>query len=107
MKTLAATTQTHEHRNERIGLLQRQIALFEQYRFGLLPIMLTAQSCIGSIAAMYIVKNGMNVVELSTVAMLTMAANAVIIAQASPKLCLIAFYLVNTVNAAFIIYNLF
>jgi hypothetical protein len=106
MKTLAVTTQTNGSRSEKTGLLQKQIALFEQYRFGLLPIMLTAQSCIGSIAAMYIVKNGMNVAELSAVAMLTMAANAVIIAQASPKLCLISFYVVNTVNVLFILFNL-
>lgn len=30
MKTLAVTTQTNESRSEKTGLLQKQIALFEQ-----------------------------------------------------------------------------
>ena len=60
----------------------------EQNRFGLLPILITAQSCLGSVAVCYIC--GLEDTPLQTtllllVAAVTMGANGVAIAQAPMK----------------------
>lgn len=60
----------------------------EQKRFGLLPVLLTAQSCLGSVAVCYIC--GLEETPLQTtllilVAAVTMGANGIAIAQAPMK----------------------
>ena len=111
MKTLTATTQaTTQATTKKHGialLLDKQMELFEKSRFGMMALMLTAQSIIGGVAAMFIMQNGMNVVELCIVSMATMGANAVMIAQADSKTCLVSFYISNLISIAFIIANLF
>lgn len=108
METLTAKAQpTTTTKHGISALLERQIPMFEKNRFGVMALMLTAQSCIGGVAAMFIMQNGMNVVELCIISMLTMGANAVMIAQANAKTCLAAFYFTTIISTIFIVWNLF
>lgn len=67
----------------------------EHNRFGLLPILLTVQSCLGSIAVCYIsgLEDQIQVVLLSVVAGVTMGANGAAIAQAPMKWVMLGFFL--------------
>lgn len=69
----------------------RQSQQFEENRFFQMTILMTAQSCWGSIAAMLALKND-NYVLLSIIAALTMSANSAFIAQSPGKWCLAIFY---------------
>ena len=59
----------------------------ESNRFGLLPILLIAQSCLGSVAVCYIsgLEATLQVTLLILVASVTMGANGIAIAQAPMK----------------------
>jgi hypothetical protein len=83
----------------------KQAALFDQGRLGLMAILITLQSCVGSIACMYVLQNDASEVWLALCAAITMGANAVLIAQASAKLCLITLYLSLAVNTLLIVFN--
>jgi hypothetical protein len=94
----------HDNRSERknlaIGLLDRQAAKFERSRFAWMAMLITFQSCLGSITCASILQNHSSDVALATCAMLSMGSNALLIALAPPKWCLVGFYLsvfVNTV----------
>ncbi|PHR46940.1 MAG: hypothetical protein COA32_08420 [Fluviicola sp.] len=80
----------------------KQAADFEISRFGAMTLMITFQSCLGSVAAMYALENG-NTFILATVAVVTMASNAMFIAQAEAKHCLFTFYLSVIVNLIILI----
>lgn len=84
----------------------RQAAQFEATRFGMMAIYITIQSCLGAIAAMYILQNDASVFFLAGAAALTMAGNAVFIAQGSAKACLALFYLNVIGNTILILANL-
>jgi hypothetical protein len=71
--------------------LEQQAKQFEAGRFGWMTIMMTAQSCWGSIAAMYALKFD-HIVLLIITAIVTMASNAAFIAQSPAKWCLGIFY---------------
>lgn len=75
-----------------------QAEKFEVGRFGLMTIMLTAQSCFGSIAAMLAFQQN-NFGFLMVITALTMASNGAFIAQAPAKWCLGLFYASVTINA--------
>ena len=83
----------------------KQANTFEATRFGMMAIYITVQSCVGAVAAMYILQNNAHVLFLATAACITMASNAVFIAQGSGKLCLVFFYLCMLINTAMIIAN--
>lgn len=85
---------------------KRQQENFERNRFGAMSAMLTAQSCFGSVAAMYSLKND-NFVLLGICAFATMASNGAFIAQVSAKWCLILFYFSIVANLGVLIANLF
>lgn len=85
--------------------LKKQEVWFEGARFGAMTLMITAQSCLGSVAAMYALKID-NVVILAIVASLTMASNAMFIAQAEARFCLLAFYASVVVNTILLIITL-
>lgn len=85
--------------------IKKQEEWFEEARFGAMTLMITFQSCLGSVAAMYALKLD-NVVILATVAALTMASNAMFIAQAEAKYCLYAFYTSIVVNTLLLITTL-
>ena len=67
----------------------------EHNRFGLLPILLTIQSCLGSVAVCYIsgLEEQSQVILLSIVAAVTMGANGAAIAQAPMKWVVFGFIL--------------
>lgn len=88
------------------GWFSRQAAAFEASRYGWMAILMTAQSCLGSIACMFILYSGGSDFMLAACAALTMGSNAMFIALAPPKVCLMAFYLSVISNLAFILLNL-
>ncbi len=89
-----------------VGWFQNQVIKFENARFFWMAVYLTAQSCIGSIAAGLLLANNANVVLLCTCAALTMASNSVFIAQGSGKVCLITLYLSVLLNVIIIVTNI-
>ena|SRR6218665_2095605 len=84
---------------------ERNVELFEKSRFGMMTILITLQSCLGSVAAMYSLVNT-NYVLLGVCAFITMAANAAFIAQTTSAWCLRFFYACIITNASIIILNL-
>ena len=82
-----------------MGWLTKQEATFEENRFGAMTVMLTFQSCLGSVAAMLCIGNGMWGL-VSLVAVLTMSSNSMFIAQADAKYCIITFYISVVINTA-------
>ncbi len=84
----------------------KQADQFEATRFGMMAIYITIQSCLGGIAAMFILQNKADVLWLAAVTALTMAGNAVLIAQGKAKLCLALFYLNVVVSGVLIFVNI-
>ncbi len=84
---------THLH----LSWLDKQAIRFEEARFALMTILMTAQSCLGSIAAMFALEQD-NTVLLALSAAVTMGSNSAFIAQAPGKWCLVIFYLSVLVN---------
>ncbi len=76
---------------------EKQAKQFESGRFAWMTIMMTAQSCWGSIAAMYAIKFD-HIVLLIITAIVTMSSNAAFIAQSPAKWCLGIFYTSVIVN---------
>ena len=77
--------------NDKENWFDRQAKNFEAGRFAWMTIMMTAQSCWGSISAMYAIKFN-NTFLLIIAAMMTMMSNAAFIAQSPAKWCLGLFY---------------
>lgn len=82
----------------------KQAADFEISRFGAMTLMITLQSCLGSIAAMYTLATN-SFIALGIVAFVTMASNAAFISQVSAKWCLRFFYLSIFVNCLVLVYT--
>jgi hypothetical protein len=97
MKTEINTTQ---------NWFQKQAIQFDQSRFGVMTILITIQSCLGSIAASYAIKEDELFVGTICTA-ITMASNAAFISQISAKLCLAIFYAGVLLNVGAIISQLF
>lgn len=87
------------------GWFNRQVQKFENARFGWMTIYITMQSCLGSIACMYILQNKASDVMLASCAAITMACNAIFIAQGPGKWCLLSFYTSIIINSFFILIN--
>ena len=68
-----------------------QAERFETSRFGAMTIMMTAQSCLGSVAAMTALKQD-HYGFLMLITAFTMASNSAFIAQSPAKWCLGLFY---------------
>ena len=83
--------------------LKAQEKGFENARFGWMAILLTLQSCVGAIACMFVSLNGSSITFLAIGAAVTMGSNALFIALASPRLCLLGFYLSIMVNVALVL----
>jgi hypothetical protein len=83
----------------------KQAEALETNRFGWMALMIMVQSCIGSIACMYILRNDAGDLMLAACAAVTMGSNATLIAQANAKLCLAVFYLSIVVNTILIAVN--
>jgi hypothetical protein len=84
----------------------KQAKKFEESRFGWMTAYMTIQSCVGSIAAAYLLQNHASDIMLAICAVLTMAANAVFIAQGPAKWCLSIFYMSVVINSSLIFFNL-
>lgn len=99
-----------QHRNaEPIYLIRafnKQAENFERSRFGWMAILITFQSCLGSVACMYISQSNASVFILGLCAAVTMGCNALFIALAKPKVCLAAFYTSVILNSLLLIMNL-
>lgn len=78
----------------------------EANRFGWMAFLIMLQSCIGSIACMYILRNGASDFMLAGCAAVTMGSNAAFIAQANARICLGVFYLSIVLNTIFIAVNI-
>jgi hypothetical protein len=79
---------------------------FEKARFGWMAILITVQSCMGAIACLYILKNDASIFALAACAGASMGSNALFIGLASPKACLVGFYLSMFINTSLLILNL-
>lgn len=79
---------------------------FEQTRFGWMALLITIQSCLGSIACMFILQSNASDVQLISCAMITMACNAIFIAQGPAKWCLSSFVLSVVINTILIFLNI-
>ncbi len=89
-----------------LRLFNRQAENFEKTRFGWMAMLITIQSCLGSVACMYILQGKASVVVLALCAAVTMGSNAIFIAQANAKTCLIGFYISLVLNSVFLLQNL-
>lgn len=69
----------------------QQVQKFESSRFGAMTIMMTAQSCLGSIAAMVSLKSD-NYVFLAFITAFTLASNGAFISLAPAKWCVGIFF---------------
>jgi hypothetical protein len=84
----------------------KQAQSFEVNRFGAMALMMTAQSCWGSVAAMYALKAD-NIVLLAVCAAVTMASNSAFIAQSPAKWCLGIFYTSVIANLVILLLTIF
>ena len=80
-----------ENQTNKLSWFNSQALKFEESRYGAMAFMLTFQSCLGSAAAMFALKQD-SYLLLSFCAVSTMASNAAFISLAPPKWCLTAFY---------------
>jgi len=87
-----------------LNWFDRQALQFEESRFAAMTILLTLQSCIGSIAVMFALQHDA-VVQLCLSAAVTMGANSLFIAQGPAKWCLGSFYISIIVNLIIIFFN--
>jgi hypothetical protein len=76
----------------------RQVEKFEAARFGWMAMFIVIQSCLGSVACMYILKNNASDIMLLTCAIITMAS--------SGRLCLAFFYTSLILNTIFLLLNI-
>ena len=84
----------------------KQAQSFEVNRFGAMALMTTAQSCWGSVAAIYALKAD-NIVLLVVCAAVTMASNSAFIAQSPAKWCLGIFYTSVIANLVILLLTIF
>jgi hypothetical protein len=94
-----------KEKQESVSWFTKQAEKFEAGRFFWMSLLITVQTCLGSIACGYILQNTESVFMLSAGALLTMGANAVMIAQAPAKICLAMAYLSILANTLFILVN--
>lgn len=87
-----------------MGFIAKQEATFDKYRFGVMCMMIMIQATWGSIAAYLSILN--NIWLLVVIATLSaMLANAMFIAQAKAKVCLIGFWLSMVLSTIIIAIN--
>jgi len=99
------TLNTQKQANISLSWLDKRALGFENARFFWMAVYITSQSCLGSVACMYILKNNGSDILLATGAMVTMGCNAILIAQGPSKWCLISFYISVILNTILIVLN--
>lgn len=80
-----------------------QVVFFEKNRFGMMAMYIIVQSCIGSIACMYVMQNDTGFMLLGICVAVTMAANSFFIAQTSAKSCIVMTYVSIFINVLLIL----
>ncbi len=96
------TSNTMEQRE--LNWFERQALQFEESRFAAMTILLTLQSCIGSIAVMFALQQEA-IIQLCLSAVVTMGANSLFIAQGPAKWCIGSFYVSIILNFTIILFN--
>lgn len=89
-----------------MSFISKQEASFDKYRFGVMSLMIMTQSCLGSIAAYISVLNH-NWVFVSIAVFAAMGSNAMFIAQAKARVCLIGFYISMALHSLILIADIF
>ena len=89
--------------NRRKNFIDKHITNFEENRFGAMALMITFQSCYGSIAAMYTLKQN-SILLLFICSCITMASNATFISQSPGKWCIGVFIISVFINSLILIY---
>ncbi|MCL6268110.1 hypothetical protein [Flagellimonas myxillae] len=82
---------------------------FEKDATGYSAIFIIAQSCLGSVAAMYVLINGVDVWQMTQLFLVTIACmgfNAAVLSQQKPKSILNLFILSLLVSTAVLVLNL-
>ena len=91
---------------QKTNWLSKQVKRYEEDFFGVMPMMMVAQSCLGSISAMYALK--INNIPFLVVGMaFTMVVNSAFIAQIKSKWAVVLFGLSIIVNVILIVLSAF
>jgi hypothetical protein len=101
----AVLTKTAEKQTLEWKWFNRQVANFEESRFGAMAVMLAIQTCWGSIAAGLSYDN-LTILNLAICGAVTMLNNAVLIAQGPAKWCVSIFSVATIVNTIIILIEL-
>jgi hypothetical protein len=101
----AVITETVSMEISKLNWYERQVANFEESRFGAMAIMLGFQTAWGSIAAGLSYGNE-TIYALAVCSTFTMLNNTIIIAQGPAKWCVGAFSLATIANTAIVLLEL-
>lgn len=99
---VAAATTGKTEGNFITKMFNRQAEAFEKSRFAMMAMLMIIQSCIGSIACMYVLHDT-GYWMLAACVFATMGTNALFIAQAEARLCVGMTYVSIFVNTLLII----
>lgn len=99
---VAAATRTAQKGNFMARMFNNQVAYFEENRFAVMAMLMIVQSCVGSIACMYVLPDE-GFWRLAVCVFATMGTNAFFIAQANAKLCIAMTYVSLFVNTLLIV----
>ena len=109
MATLAKNFSPALHSSNTLSLSSRYYQFIESIKFsyyGIITMTMTIGSCLGGIAAMYVLQNDAPLWQLALTVMISMANNVAAISQASMKWVANIFILNVVINAILIIANL-
>ena len=91
---------------QKTSWLSKQVKRYEENFFGIMPMMMVAQSCLGSIAAFYALKiERFEFLIIATI--FTMATNSAFLAQIKSKWAVVIFGLSIVVNIGIILLSAF
>lgn len=101
--TITLAAEKTERKNILAQVFNDQIKGFENYRYGMMSFYIILQSCIGSIACMYLLQINASMMLLLPGAMATMMANAVLISQSPGKWSMLSVNISLIMNIAIIV----
>lgn len=90
-----------------LNWFNRMAVQYDKSRYGAMAIMMTAQSCLGSVACLYILRGDAGTAMLTTGVMATMMSNSLFIAQSPAKWTIAGFIASIVINTALIGLNFF
>ena len=92
--------------NPLVNWYKKQLNYFDKHVFAMMSMYMIIQSCLGSIASMFVIFNNGNDFYMILSVSLAMGCNAMLLAQAGAKLAVGSFYLSIIVNAIILIMHL-